>query len=129
MNKNRLIRDWKQYGLIGDCEEIYIRYVNTTNCDLCNVFLEGRGRNRKCMDHNHKNGQFRNIVCHACNLKKTDKKIRSDNTSRYNHIQYCKRKNFWVYDRKFNNKRIRICRKNKIEILCIKFAGLLLYKY
>jgi hypothetical protein len=123
------IRNWKKYGLIGDYETIYDRYINTNNCDLCNVFLEGIGRNRKCMDHDHENGEFRNIVCHACNLKKTDKKIPINNKSGYKHIQYCKRKNLWVYDRNFNNKRIRICRKTKIDILCIKFAGILLYKY
>lgn len=129
--KTNRIGGWKTLGLKGDYEAIYQRYMNTTNCDLCNVELKQgqKGGNRKCMEHDHNTGQFRNIVCHACNLKKTDKKKRSDNTSRYNHIQYCKRKNLWVYDRKFNGKRIRICRKNKIEILCIKFAGILLYKY
>ena len=127
--KPQRIRNWKKYGLIGDYETIYDRYVNTTNCDLCNVFLEGRGRNRKCMEHNHANGQFRNIVCHTCNCKKSDNKIPITNKSGYKHIHYCNIRKRWVYSRRFKGKPITIRRKNKIDILCIKFAGLLLYKY
>ena len=127
--QKRIFKDWKYQGLIGDYEEIYERYINTTNCELCNAILEGKGGNKKCMEHNHQNGQFRNIVCHSCNIKKSDRKKSKINTSGYKNIEYCKRKNLWVYAKKVNGKRIRICRKDKIDLLCIKFAGLLLYKY
>jgi hypothetical protein len=45
------------------------------NCDLCNVELCDGNKlpNRKCMEHNHDTGEFRNIVCNSCNCKKTDK--------------------------------------------------------
>ena len=62
--------NWKRYGLIGNFDEIYKRYEETTNCDLCNIFLEGNGSAMKCMDHSHKTGLFRNILCNSCNVKR-----------------------------------------------------------
>jgi len=129
--KTKRIGNWKTQGLIGDYEAIYQRYLNTTNCDLCNIQLcEGRkGSNRKCMDHNHQNGQFRNIVCNTCNQNKRDNKIRTDNKSGYKNISFDKRDKVWVYRKQFKGKDIYISSKDKIKILCIKFAGILLYKY
>lgn len=123
--KPQKIYRWKEQGLIGDYEKIYQRYLNTTHCDLCNVELS----NKKYMEHNHENGQFRNIVCNMCNCNKSDNKKRKDNTSGYKNVFYDNSGNRWVYSKIFKGKRIFKVRKNKIEILCIKFAGLLLYKY
>ena len=66
--KKSLFNTWKSRGLTGDYEAIYTRYINTNNCDLCNIEL-----NKKCMDHNHTTGEFRNIVCPKCNCNKSDK--------------------------------------------------------
>ena len=34
------IKSWKQRGLITDnYDKIYERYMNTTNCDICNSIL------------------------------------------------------------------------------------------
>ncbi len=119
---------WKKQGLIGDYDEIYNRYINTTNCDLCNVFLEGRGGKKKCMEHNHENGQFRNIVCSKCNTSKTDRKKQKNNTTGYKNILFCKKKKLWIYRKQFEGRSIKIMRKNKKDILCIKFCGLLLFR-
>ena len=129
--KTKRIGNWKTQGLIGDYEAIYDRYVNTTNCDLCNVELcEGlKGRNRKCMDHDHDTGEFRNIVCHICNNNKSDTKKRTNNNSGYKNVSYDKNYNGWVYRKQFKGKDIHISNKDKIYILCIKFAAILLYKY
>lgn len=45
-------------------------YVNTTHCDCCNIqLITGKtGGSHKVMDHNHKTGEFRNILCHNCNI-------------------------------------------------------------
>lgn len=60
---------WKSYGLnMENFEEIYKRYTDAIFCDICECVLEGNGRNRKCMDHDHDTGEFRNVVCNYCNV-------------------------------------------------------------
>ena len=68
--KSKRIRDWKYNGLIcEDYDKLYELYINTWECDNCGIELvEGNyGSNKKCMDHNHKTGIFRNILCNKCN--------------------------------------------------------------
>jgi hypothetical protein len=60
---------WKSRGLnMENFEEIYNRYSMAIFCDICECVLDGNGRNKKCMDHCHDTGEFRNIVCSYCNL-------------------------------------------------------------
>ena len=63
---------WKQQGLVMDnFEEIFDRYMRTTNCDRCNIELTTKDKptkmTTKCLDHHHKTGLFRNILCTKCN--------------------------------------------------------------
>jgi hypothetical protein len=61
-------RNWKKRGLDMDTfYYVYPIFLNAKNCERCGVEFEGRGNNRKCMDHCHSTGMFRNIVCHRCN--------------------------------------------------------------
>ena len=63
----------KQMGIISnDYEALYEKWKNTTHCEECNVELVGGnlGRNRKCIDHDHSTGLFRNIICHRCNFER-----------------------------------------------------------
>jgi len=122
--KAKTIGNWKHRGLIGDYEAIYNRYINTNNCDLCNIQL-----NKRYMEHNHTTGEFRNIVCNKCNTNKSDNKKPKSNTTGYKNIHYCNTGKCWVYQKSFNGKYIKKNRKNKIDILCIKFAGIILYRY
>tara|TARA_R110000765_G_scaffold419132_1_gene523072 strand:- start:188 stop:664 length:477 start_codon:yes stop_codon:yes gene_type:complete len=129
--KLSIISKWKYHKLIGDYDAIYERYKNTTNCDLCKALLTKyrKGGRQKQMEHNHFNGEFRNIVCHTCNVGKTDRAKPRDNTSGYKNIHYNVCSSAWVYKKNWKGKRISIQRKNKIEILCIKFASIILYRY
>lgn len=71
--KSARITRMKQLGIISDdYEALYEKWKDTTLCEECNVELVGgnNGANRKCMDHDHKTGAFRNIVCHSCNTKR-----------------------------------------------------------
>ena len=67
-----------------ELEVIYNEYIYATNCDLCGIKFKNR-RDRQ-MEHNHENGEFRNIVCHSCNMLKKDVKMKSHNTSGYKGI-------------------------------------------
>jgi len=78
---------WKKRGLIATYDEIqsiYYMYIYTTHCELCNKEFEKS--NDRQMEHKHETGEFRNIVCRSCNLRKADVKIQCNNTSGYNGI-------------------------------------------
>ena len=72
--KSYRISHWKTTGLIHpDYNELYERYINTSNCERCNVILtedKRRTLTTRCMDHDHATGLFRNIVCHGCNASR-----------------------------------------------------------
>ncbi len=67
--RNR-IGGWKYAGLKETperMEEIYDLWINTEVCDCCKEPI-GEGKANKVMDHCHKTGKFRNILCHNCNI-------------------------------------------------------------
>ena len=71
--KTRRIGNWKIRGVItDDFDSLYEYYINCKNCEECNCQLvEGnKGCNKKCLDHDHDTGQFRNVICHKCNLNR-----------------------------------------------------------
>jgi len=71
--KANRIQTWKYIGVISDdYNKLYEEYLAQTNCEFCNIPLhEGRtGKGRKCLDHDHETGQFRNILCCSCNVKR-----------------------------------------------------------
>ncbi len=68
-NPNRLkssrINNWKRRGIIGDLHFLYDKYINTNNCEKCNLlFIDTKN---KCLDHNHITGEFRFVLCRNCN--------------------------------------------------------------
>ena len=65
--KSRRIIRWKERGVINDdFDKLYELYINTNNCNVCKkVFKNTKDR---CLDHDHTNGQFRQILCHSCNI-------------------------------------------------------------
>jgi len=72
--KVNTISHWKRRGVIDkNFDELYEKYINTKNCELCDVELTNeinRNSNTRCLDHDHKTGLFRNILCHSCNVKR-----------------------------------------------------------
>jgi hypothetical protein len=70
--KLRIIGVWKRSGLVcDDYNELYDKYIIAENCEECNVkFEERNGMNKRCMDHDHTTGLFRNFLCRSCNLKR-----------------------------------------------------------
>jgi len=72
--KTRRISHWKDRGVISnDFNELYEAYLSQTNCDECNIELtydNVRTRTTKCLDHNHETGEFRNILCNSCNVRR-----------------------------------------------------------
>ena len=71
--KSRRIAVWKQLGVIDDdYEALYTKWYKTTHCEECDTeLIEGsRGKNKKCLDHDHKIGAFRNVLCNSCNIKR-----------------------------------------------------------
>ena len=127
--KSHQISNWKSNGLVGDYELIYSRYINTTNCDDCNILLttDGKSITTKCMDHNHTTNEFRNILCKNCNSKKRENQ---KNFSGHRGIYFVKTRNLWIYQKRYNGKNIYQKRsKSKTKILCIKFAYLILFNH
>jgi len=64
---------WKARGLISeDYDKIYERFILTKECDNCGIQLDEDSNTRKCMDHSHTTGEFRNILCNLCNVNRLD---------------------------------------------------------
>jgi len=71
--KTMTIGNWKSRGVIdedGDnYEKMYKIYLSVKYCERCNCQLNQEDYNsKKCLDHDHTTGYFRNIVCNFCNL-------------------------------------------------------------
>lgn len=81
IKKSMAIARWKRYGVIStDYDALYDKYLNTNSCEKCNVKIEGKGRNKKCLDHCHTSGLFRQILCNNCNwnCNTEERKLRTD---------------------------------------------------
>ena len=73
------IHSWKMNGFKHTPEQfdvIYEKYRQATECELCSTpVVDGGNKNRKCADHHHTSGCFRNIVCPKCNAMRMSQDI------------------------------------------------------
>ena len=114
---------WTNRGLnMDDFDNIYDRYINTECCDLCKCSFENA---KKCMDHNHITGEFRNVVCQKCNGSMLDRALNKNNISGHKNLYYHNRDKVWIYKKRFNGKRYEKPFKNKIDAICYKYIMLL----
>jgi len=98
--KSARVTCWKQKGVISDDYDVlYTKWKETNNCEVCDVeLIEGnKGENKKMLDHDHKTGAFRNIVCNRCNVKRgnDDRGVVKQSKSQYNENRKWKR---WEQD-------------------------------
>jgi len=107
------ISGWKQHGIISDnFDELYNHYINCWKCELCHVeLIEGdTASNRRCLDHDHKTGLFRNILCNTCNSWKTaerkPKKTKEEKKQQLQEYRDNNKKNQKIYgaNRRFREK-------------------------
>ena len=68
------ISKWKMRGVISDnFDELYEYYLNCKNCQNCNVELTIDKKIKsttRVLDHCHRTGEFRNVLCQSCNRKR-----------------------------------------------------------
>tara|TARA_R110000868_G_C10621668_1_gene742353 strand:+ start:148 stop:612 length:465 start_codon:yes stop_codon:yes gene_type:complete len=94
-------------------EIVYNRWLNSIKCENPKCNKEYSIKNKKCMDHCHKTGQFRNIICNSCNVKLTHKTIIPN-------ITYSKKLDGWRYVIQINNIQHSKFSKNKDWLLNYK---------
>jgi len=64
--KNQTVGSWKASGIKGDLSFIYdCAYITATHCWVCKTAF--KSTYDRCCDHNHDTGEFRNVLCRACN--------------------------------------------------------------
>tara|TARA_R110000772_G_C13080327_1_gene417389 strand:+ start:97 stop:624 length:528 start_codon:yes stop_codon:yes gene_type:complete len=78
--KTQRMSKWKKWGIDVN-DELYNRYLNCDNCEICNMNIEStslRTKYSKVLDHNHATGEVRYICCHGCNMRmgEIDKKFK-----------------------------------------------------
>ena len=74
LKRTQIRADWKRRGVLDNDNDKYFKlyefYFNTKFCESCNVELNTNNKTRKCLDHDHKTGLFRNVICLSCNIKR-----------------------------------------------------------
>ena len=113
-------KHWVEQGIKFDDElqfiTIYYHFLATNTCDKCNIkFTKGNTKYKKCLDHDHKTGLYRNVLCNECNV---NDKI--TNTSNVPNVGYNKVKKTWRYRKMIYGKEHSKNFKTKDEAIAYK---------
>ena len=72
--KSIRIRHWRSYGVICEnFDNLYDYFINCKDCENCGVELTVDKQNTattRCLDHCHETGEFRDVLCNRCNVKR-----------------------------------------------------------
>ena len=125
--KTNRISKWKSQGMEhDDFDYVYDIFMNTTNCDACNIELTTDRQNTsttKCLDHDHSNGEIRYVLCHSCNTNDNSRNT-SGTPNIYKHINgytYQKMKNKITHSKWFKTKEDAIAYKEQYESQVSRF--------
>ncbi len=130
-----MINVWKRNGLIcreGETyKDIYSFVMSTEKCNLCNVKFNNEIHNeRRCMDHDHSTGFFRQVLCMKCN-KQFDRKLQKKNSKtghRWISPNIIKNKNGTIYVSFQYQRKGGFKRKSSIsltKLICLSFIHIL----
>ena len=99
--KQNRINSWRHIGVISDNYDLLYEFYSTVeNCEKCQKVLTTGVRNThstKMLDHNHETGEFRFVLCMACNSND-----RVDNKSGVPNVSYVECEKKWRYSRTTN---------------------------
>jgi len=85
-HKTNCLLSWNGRGVKHhNFDALYSKYIQLKNCEICNAVF--KNSKDKCLDHCHKTGEFRYVLCRSCNLK-MDRKINRNNQTGHIHIGY-----------------------------------------
>lgn len=66
--KRKTINAWKRMGLVADdYEALYDLRKNAEKCWVCEKAFQPD--DKRCLDHDHETGKFRQILCYSCNVR------------------------------------------------------------
>jgi len=132
-HKYQNIYRWKSKGVISnDFDKLYEEHMKINICQLCNIqFNDNIYNNKRCLDHDHETGLYRQTICHRCNVRFDRKidKLRKDNKSGHKNISYFKIPNLYIYRKTINKKITQKHFKTLKDALVYKFIQILKNNY
>ena len=126
-HKTFTIYNWKRRGVISeDFNKLYENHMKINNCQLCNVLFDNEiNNNKRCLDHDHRTGLYRQTICGKCNKGFDLMSQKNKSGHRYIYIEKQKRKNkifiFFRYSRLTNDENIKKASVSKIKLIMFSF--------